>query len=371
MKMKRLILIVLSVAVLFSMMAGCTNGAKESEPSAKVSTEPEKTTEKVPDGEITKEMLQKSKPGEYIPEKLDAGMEVILGYAPIADNFFTNQILGEGIRSYVEPLGMKYIFANADEDTALQISQIENFVQMGAAMVVILPIDANVVKQTVLNAQDAGTHIVIFGVECKDYDSIVATYDNVEIGVQVSLMARAWMDIVYPDAPDGSIEAAAIGTGFLEDSIKRTVAIEETLRADPRINIVYSTDNCNGIDEGFTRAEEAFTVSSNIKVLTTPDVGSAIGINNYLLTLKNVDVSSMGLFCAGIDNTLPELLEAAAKNEGFLRGTIQDGENTYDGTVACIEGIINGSITKPYTFYQPMFSRTEANFTYHYDSREL
>ena len=251
--MKKWLSLILALLMIFSLalFVGCssdeenTSGEDVDEPSTN-DTSPNNTDsdDADPDStdEVTEEMLNNSKPNEYIQEKLDAGMEVIFGYAAIADNFFTNQILGEGIRQYVESLGMSYSFQSAAEDVATLITIIENYTQMGAAICTILPPDGSVVQSAVEQAQEKGTTCIIWGTSA-DYDTVVATYDNSTYGNAIGEMTMAWVNSHFPNAAEGEVKTAFQYQTTVVDVIERRDGVLNVLNANPCISLEYEVDN--------------------------------------------------------------------------------------------------------------------------------
>ena len=378
--MKKLLSVVFSLLFLLSLciLPGCQSGQDESSgtPSGQETgsgTGQSQETQPPAEGsgtetEITQQMLEESKPCEYIQEKLDAGMEVSVAFSGGRDNFFVSSILSTGVQGVLEDLGFNWIYINANGDIALQITQLENFVQMGIAAIVIQTIDAEAICDTVLAAQEAGTKCILYGVT-PSYDTIVVRTDVYECGVQTANMALAWVSQRYPNAGEGEIHAAVFGSAVGVDQIAKTDGMKDTLNADPRITLSYVDDEVGNIDEAYTSMEAAMMYDPDIRLLVCYSLAGAYGGNNYVLTLPDADLGEFGMFASGTDDITTQMLEEAAAGQGCFRGTILDGENPFIDLANTTVAALFGEIEAPYFFWQPLFSQVSSDLNYSYDSR--
>ena len=316
------------------------------------------------DQKVTEEMLDNSLPNEYVMEKLEAGREVQVGFSLLVVNFFT-EMLASGVQNALEPLGCTFSYTDADGDVSQQITQMENYVQMGCSLLVIQPADGSLVKDTVLAAQDAGTDVLIYGVEC-DYDTCMVRIDTYESATQQMKMAQAWVDQRYPDAGDGEIHVMITTNDSMPVNQLKGQAYRDFADRDPRMTITYCEDGLASVDAGYDAIERALSVDPQIRLIVPFDIGAAIGISNYIVSNSELDPDEFAVVAAGEDSATKELIEKSKNNEAVLRGTVLDGETPYDALALTAVMLLKGETTAPYEMLQPIYCIS--GFGYSYDS---
>ena len=141
--MKKLsILLALSLILSFLFVTGCSEednrSNEEQQDDNTVSTTPVSTT----DANVEKS----------IQDRLDAGEEVLIGlcFQGLSDPFTLVQ--EQFLTAELSAIGFTTMTTESLSDVALQIQQIENFVEMGAVLIIAYPPDAESVKDTVIKA---------------------------------------------------------------------------------------------------------------------------------------------------------------------------------------------------------------------------
>jgi len=350
--MKKLLALVLAVAMLASLASLAACGETGS------------TGQTAQTGEVTKEMMDNSKPNEYVMEKIADGREVQVGFALLIVNFFT-EMLANGVKEAVEPLGVTFSYTDAGGDLSQLMSQMENYVQMQCALLVVLPPDGDLIKDTVLAAQEAGTHVLVYGQECH-YDTCTVRIDTYESASQQMHMMQAWVDERYPDAGPGEIHMAYTTNDTMAVNQLKGQAYRDVAEADGRFTLAYTEDSVDNVDKGFSFMENAMSVDPDIRVVVSFDIGGAIGMSNYVMANPDLDPNEFGVFCAGEDSSLRDLLAMSADDEAVLRGTILDGETPYDALAEMSVQLLKGEVAAPHELLQPIYALT--GFGYSYDS---
>ena len=309
--------------------------------------------------------LSKTLPHEYIQEKLDAGQEVIVAYAATTFDNGTAMLLDEGFNKAFTDMGFKYLNATCDNDTAKQIEQIENFVTMNTACIIITSGDPAGIEDCVTSAEKAGTYCVFYGAMPEYSLAGTVNIDLKQLGEACAKTALAWIDIAYPDATeDDSIHAAAFGfyvvteTGIISD------AMRDTLDADPRVKVVYEDNNCQGIESGFSGAEAAFTYDSSIKLLLIYDVSAAVGANNYIMSIPNADLTQYGVFNINYSEEVSQLIDSSKDGGSVMRGAAMGNLDICAATVDCVKGLLLEGVDPQYDFSETIFSVNAIDYTY-------
>lgn len=97
--------------------------------------------------------------------------------------FFTE--MNEGAQEAAAQLGCELTIANANNDSARQSSDIENFVTQGVDALIVVAIDVNGVKPAITAAQEAGITVVAVDAEVEGVDTFVGV-DNTAAGVEAA-----------------------------------------------------------------------------------------------------------------------------------------------------------------------------------------
>lgn len=366
--MKKSVSILLACMLLISMFsfAGCGDKKNEEETAPPV----ENQTPDV-EQEDTAEKIANSKPNEYVQEKLDAGMKPLVTFVtPRLTSDFVVAI-DAGLKQGFEELGYSYNTANADNDTSQIINLIENAVEMSSAAVIVLDIPDGL-GDVCANAEEKGSHIVCFGTEPDFEVAGKVVLDQGEQGKQGALMLHAWLDVAYPDAADGEVHAFITIDNSTVKNKARSDAYKEYIVKDPRITLSYVGEHSNlSMDEGYTLAQNAFTVDPEIRVGLIFNAGAAIGANNYIVANVPEDqLDQYGIFCNTQDATLIGMITGKSGETNCIRGTIGQGANggAWYSAFECATALLTGGEEYGYEFYERIYSIN--NFGYEYDSEQ-
>lgn len=136
----------------------------------------------------------------------------------------------EALIEMFEPLGYDVQVASADDSASNQVAQLNNFILMGAEMVVILPCEIETLEDALLEAREAGVKVVISGgtgtISEDAYDA-VSSDDEYMIGMYVASVAKTWVE-EHMD-PNGDWEAAFLSSTISEDAKLRCLGEAQIL----------------------------------------------------------------------------------------------------------------------------------------------
>ena len=341
--MKKIATVFLVLALLFAVLIlpSCSENSSPSpaagEDQAPGTSEPDASGTSDP-GTVTPEMLEASKPNEYVPEKVAAGMEVLIGFS------FNST---EGVAKVVETrlleefpaMGLTLTSACDNFDTAAQITNIENFITMGCAAILIHTTDSSLLESVVGEAEDAGTSCILYG-EIPKYDMSYTCIDLQALGYSVGLLAREWINQTLPDAGEGSVKVAVHGSYANTPGITMSDSIVQSIQDDPRCVIVYSDMNIVGLDSGFTFAQQALTTDQDIRLFAGFSLQAAFGCSNYVMSLPDVVPEEYCSVGATYDVSAQDFLEAAKQGQGIFRGCTAGNSDPAWGHLECIQAIL-------------------------------
>lgn len=349
--MKKLLAISLALTLLFSLavLSGCdTSDDPASGEQTNQGTNPTTTAAGVtdPGEEITEDMLKASKPCEYVPEKIAAKMEVLIGYS--LQNF--NGIGGAvdaRLKEELPAMGLSYTVATDEGDPSIQISNIENFITMGVAAVLIQTTDITLLEEVVGKAEEAGTSCILYGDIPQYYMSAYTSTDIAALGYGAGLIVRAWIDQTYPDAGEGEIKVAAHGFYNVTPTALISDMIISAIEDDSRCQIIYTEENVSGIDAGYDFAEKAYTVDSEVRVLVGYNLLASFGCNNYVMSLPDVDIEQWCVVGTMYDVSVEDFIESTVNGEGVFIGTVAGSTDPAWGHLECIRAVLFGDEERP------------------------
>lgn len=363
--MKKVLSIILITCMLFTFaaLAACTTTEPEvSEPagSTPVSQAP---ASKEPEPEID---LSNTKPNEHVQEKLAAGMDVLCAFLAVEFGGTTMLALDEGFRNGFEGAGYKYASDTFNFDTTVQRNMIENYVTMGAALVVTLVFDASM-RDTIDNATAAGTYICAWGgADLEAGISLGTTRDFAQFGRATADMMIAWAEYRYPGEV---VKTAIIDSLRDESSTAQTSGMKDQLEKSGVINIVYEINAEElSVDTGFNFAQDVFTFDPETRLFLGWGFSQGLGISNYIAAHITVDPSEFGVFAADTDSEARDFTDQSSGPEGTFRGYIAvGGDLPYEGLLPMMLQLLEGTIEPGTVKNEPIFTYT--NFGYAYDER--
>ena len=128
----------------------------------------------------------------------------------------------EALKEMFEPLGYEVQVVSADDSSATQRSQVENFILMQAEMLVILPCEISTLEDSLVKAREAGIKVVVSGgtgtVSEDAYDAVCSD-DEFMVGMYVASVAKTWIEGNLD--PNGDWEVHFLSSTLSEDAITR------------------------------------------------------------------------------------------------------------------------------------------------------
>ena len=178
-------------------------------------------------------------------------------------------------------------------------------------------------------AKKAG--IMVMGVppqKLEPFDSIMHT-SQLEDGEKVAKMACDFIEARYPDAADGSVETAIVGSPsssvgmYLRDQGYSTIT-----DICPKVNLVSHLDISGGsLPVGQDAAENVLTANPDVKVFLAQSTAHAQGIANAIKALPGVELADYGVFAGDMD---PSVIEMVTSCEDPYKGFVAIGGTALD-----------------------------------------
>ncbi|WP_075200981.1 substrate-binding domain-containing protein [Leucobacter celer] len=224
--------------------------------------------------------------------------------------FFTE--MNAGAQEAADELGCELTIANANNDSARQSSDIENFVTQGVDALIVVAIDVNGVKPAVEAAQAQGIPVIAIDAEVEGVDTFVGV-DNEAGGVE----AGEWMI----DA--GLVEGSQYGVVDAKNSFiqnQREDGFRATIDAAGAIH-TQSVNGDNVQEKAATAAQDLVTAQPNLKFIYTTGepatVGAVAALSGGSSATKIIGWDLTAEVIKGIDSGLVEaVIQQDPRQEG-------------------------------------------------------
>lgn len=190
---------------------------------------------------------------------------------------------------------------SCDNDSATQISQIKTFVTMGADLIVINPTDVDALSDAIKEAHEAGVKVYINGATSKNlseeyYDCCTVSNEYL-IGAYVALIAKNWIEAHEAEltAANPNWEVAFLQSSLSEETLERSageMAILEPYLKDYEGNYVDVSGNV--VDEANKVENPAYCKAAADRykgvVVEQDQTNGGLNVANILTTNPNTRV---------------------------------------------------------------------------------
>jgi ABC-type sugar transport system substrate-binding protein len=230
-----------------------------------------------------------------------------------------------------------------------QFDQIENCISMKSDFMYVMAAgEIDQLIPAIEQAKKAG--IMVMGVppqKLAPFDAIMHT-SQLEDGKKVAKMACDYINAVYPDAANGSVETAIIGGASSSVGMHlRDQGYSTITEICPKVKLVAHADiPTDSIPAGQAAAENVLTANPNVKVFIGQSSAHAQGIANAIKALSGVDTTKYGVFAGDMDPAnIPVVTGCKDPYKGFVAigGTALD-QATYDQIKKMLQGVEHPNI---------------------------
>lgn len=244
-----------------------------------------------------------------------------------------------GVMSKLEQIlkdeGYDATIVGCEENSAKQIEQIENFITSGCDLIMVHPNDADAVEEVCGRALDEGIKVMCWD---NPMENTTANWvlDNTELGKEIGKTAAAFINEHY--TADNKAQVCVIGKPDTQVLLERQNGIEAGLKENCKDNyeIVATIDGVVN-NEVQSEAETVLQANPDCKVWVGVGAGAMIGSNTALLA-KYGGAGKIPEDCGVIttDVTSDQLNSLEAGDEAVRAIVGFEGSNT-DTAQACFE----------------------------------
>ena len=272
-----------------------------------------------------------------------------------------------GVMSKLEQIlkdeGYDATIVGCEENSAKQIEQIENFITSGCDLIMVHPNDADAVEEVCGRALDEGIKVMCWD---NPMENTTANWvlDNTELGKEIGKTAAAFINEHY--TADNKAQVCVIGKPDTQVLLERQNGIEAGLKENCKDNyeIVATIDGVVN-NEVQSKAETVLQANPDCKVWVGVGAGAMIGSNTALLA-KYGGAGKIHEDCGVIttDVTSDQLNSLEAGDEAVRAIVGFEGSNT-DTAQACFEmfkRILDGEdFSKDKNVYRPTMEINDEN----------
>jgi ribose transport system substrate-binding protein len=255
-----------------------------------------------------------------------APKELLVGYcAPSTVEPFLANLTNEVQRLFAAE-GIKVQIASAQGDAATQISQIENFVAMGANLIILMPVDPTSVGDAIRRAQAKGTKVMVSGADPGVYDAIT-WIDQFQNGSMMAEMAAEWIEKTFPSAAPGSVEIAIIEAKDTPPATDRSNGMKTITKLTNKVKVVAVQGDAKTEAAGVAVAENILQANPNVKMFLCYNSGGALGVNEFAMRPGSpiANKAQFAVFTSDVDPQSLKALRDSRDGKSVLRGIVQFG----------------------------------------------
>ena len=238
--------------------------------------------------------------------------------------------------AYGAEKGIAITSVDAQNDSAKQVTQIENFIQSGVKAIIICAVESNALADVTKKAQDAGIKVVGYTQVLTNVDSQLLV-DAYNTGYANGEYAAKWIKEVYGDEP---IEWGLMDLPTFPEIIDRANGIKDAIAEGAPNAKLVATAPALTAEDGVANAEIFLQANPNMKVIATIGGGGAAGANAGIKSAGVTDFEKFGLF--GIDATQQEIQAIIngdpQKSSISLGGGKVHGRTLVDMTIGLLAG---------------------------------
>lgn len=224
------------------------------------------------------------------------------------------------------------IYADAANDVAKQIEQVENFITQGVDAIILLPVDYDGAVPAVEAANSAGIPVICVGIEANCDGFVYAGTSHKEAGMQQGEYACEYLpenaQIVYMSGTPGMYHSTQRWEGFKETCLDKRDDI--TVLAEQTGNYLR--------DEAMVVMEDWLQAYDHIDGVVCANDAMALGAIEAVKAAGRMDEIS---FISGVDAT--EDACNAIKNNEMTHSAFQSAQKNVDACIELLGALMDGT----------------------------
>lgn len=335
---KRILTLMLAVALVLSLAAGCTTN----DPVSTTTKAPEQTTTKA-DGGDTDETTD-----PVADEDFSVGITI-----QSLENSYWAGVFGE-VEALIKEKGWDYSIQSCNDNSATQIQQIENFVTNQVDLIMVHPSDPNAIEDYLKAARDAGIKVMVWD-DIMENTDLNWVLDNTELGYTIGKAAAEFINEHYSE--DNMAQVAVMNYPQTPILLERETGILNALEeiAAGKYEVVAQQPAIDA-QSALSNMETILQANPDTKVVCSIGAGGDIGANEAFMTKYGGEIpDDVGIFSA---DATQQQLEAIVNGEASRASVGFEGSNkkTAEAVVDLYEKLLKGESFDDQNLYRPLLT---------------
>lgn len=251
--------------------------------------------------------------------------------------------------------GWDYTLIDCDDNSATQISQIENFITTGVDLIMVHPSDADAVEDVCAQAMDAGIKVMCWDNSMANTDANWVL-DNTDLGYEIGAAAAEFINEYY--TADDPAEVVVIGYPSTTVLLERANGIKSGLEDncdEGNYVIVAETEGIESNDAQ-TNCETVLQAYPDASVFVGVGSGACIGANEALLQYYGGAGSipeDVGVITTDVTETQLNSILAGDEAVRCIIGFEGSSLDTAEACFAMFEDVMSGAVGDNEDVYRP------------------
>ncbi|HUX36510.1 MAG TPA: sugar ABC transporter substrate-binding protein [Rectinemataceae bacterium] len=245
----------------------------------------------------------------------------------------TNPFVGwltTSVQKLAKQDGYNIQIADAGNNPAKQLEQMENFIAMKVKVIDLMPVDPNNVQDVIRRAQKEGIRVMVAGTDTGVQDFMM-NIDQYACGQSIADLCTDW--ILKTFTKDGKPESLPTGGKALKviviqdtetiDAKNRSDGIVKRLKDFGKLNVVIAAGETMLMTQAMNIMENSWQQNSDAVAVCTYNASAAVGVNEYIMGQVKVDKAKFGVFTGDWSEEFQTLMNASLQNKSVARGTMR------------------------------------------------
>ena len=278
----------------------------------------------------------KSESGDSKDKKCKVGITI-----QSLSNAYWAGVMGK-LEEQLKDKGWDYTLIDCEDNSATQVSQIENFITSGCDLIMVHPSDAKAVENICKEALDADIKVM-----CWDdpMENTTANWvlDNTELGKEIGKTAAEFINDKF--TADDKAQVTVIGYPSTKVLKERADGIKEGLKENCKDNyeVIAEVDGLEA-PEAQSNVESVLSAHTDANVFVGVGAGAMIGSNEALLQKygKGKIPENVGVITTDVTEQQLNSLKAGNEAVRSIVGFVGSNEDTAKACMKMYERILSG-----------------------------
>ncbi|HHX36303.1 MAG TPA: sugar ABC transporter substrate-binding protein [Gammaproteobacteria bacterium] len=332
-----------------TVIAGCgpstpatTTAAPQTEGTDKAPADTDKDAE--PDG---------SKDAEAPGKKFNVGITI-----QSLENTYWAGVFGE-VEKLMKDKGWDFSILSCNDNSAVQITQIENFIANEVDLIMVHPSDPNALEDYLKQARDAGIKVLCWDDRMENTD-LNWVLDNTKLGHAIGSAAAEFINEHYSE--DSPVDVAIMNYPQTPILLERENGILAALEENAKDKYkVVAQQPALDAQTALGNMETILQANPDVKVVCSIGAGGDIGANEYFMTKFEGNVpEDVGIFSA---DATEQQLESISKGEASRASVGFEGSNkrTAAAVVDLYQRLLDGEEFEDQNLVRPLLTINKDN----------